>query len=448
MLALLDVLVVEDERTDEQFWREQKLVDIPSVPRPKSFLDLLEGANDSITGKKVAVPKMFIGGDDPKAKPIAVSQDVVALWQQARKYLEALGATVVETDFPLVTNYEDDSASGHTNNVVGFKPDWNGKERGELVAYFWDDFLKSSGDPKYPGLGSVDGSQMFPRPQGYIPDKFMEHKNFMDYPGLVEIARNRNGKTVWEVDGINEALPALEAQRKRDFEDWMAGQGIDFVVFPANGDVGKADLDTNEESAEHALQNGVKYSNGNRAIRHMGVPTVSVTMGIQANSKMPVNLTFAAGHGSDSELLKYAYAFEEKTKRRFRPPVTPVLASDKMQSMVTATPEASSPPVLRVVAARKVGDNTIKVEGSVEDSSPSSTALQVYVDGQHIDVPPIDNAGNWSFDADFTSFEPQKALYGGVGQVVGSVNVVLLARGDGGVTGKLVTVHQNGPVQE
>lgn len=446
MLALLDVLVVEDERTDEQFWREQELVDIPRVLRPNSFLNLVEGAERSIEGKTVAVPKMYIGGYDPKAKPTVVSQDVISLWQKARKGLESLGATVIETDFPLVTNYENDSISGHVNNVEGFKPDWNGKERGELVAYFWDDFLKASGDPKYPGLASVDGSQMFPRPQGYIPDKYMEHKNFMDYPGLVETARNRNGKTVWQVDGIKEALPALEAQRKRDFEDWMAERGVDFVVFPANGDVGKADLDTNDESAKHALQNSVKYSNGNRAIRHMGVPTVSVTMGMQARSEMPVNLTFAAGHGADWDLLRYAYAFEQKTQRRFQPPVTPALRSDEIKPAGSAQQRTGAPPALEIASARKTDEKKIKVNGKAKTDNDRPITLEIFVDGQSVKAPKVAANGEWSFEADFAPFEPRKALYGGVGQVVGNVNVVILARGEqGGVAGKLVTVDQKDP---
>lgn len=108
---------------------------------------------------------------------------------------------------------------------------------------------------------------MFPRPEGYIPDRYMEHKNFMNYPGLVDIAKQRNGKSIWDIDGIKEALPALEAQRKRDLEDWMDQNRIDVVAFPANGDVGRADLETDDASAKHALQIGVKYSNGNRAIR-------------------------------------------------------------------------------------------------------------------------------------------------------------------------------------
>ena len=172
MMAVLDIIAVPDRTAEGDFWRQQQFVEVPPVWRPESFLDLAPGAEDSIRGKRIAVPKMYIGGHDPTAKPTVVSQDVIDLWRRARKDLETLGASVIETDFPLVTNYEDDSESGHTNNVEGFKPDWNGKERGELVAYLWDDFLRTGGDPKFSeGLGSVDGSQMFPRPEGYIPDR-------------------------------------------------------------------------------------------------------------------------------------------------------------------------------------------------------------------------------------------------------------------------------------
>ena len=285
MLTILDVLAQKDARGDGDFWREQDFVQVPEVARPRSFLDVVGTADGCFRAKRIAVPKMYIGEQDPKAKPTAVSPDVIELYRQAKKDLEALGAEVVETEFPLVTNYEDDSVTGESNNVSGFKPGWNGKERGELVAYLWDDFLKSNCYSRYREVAAVDRCQMFPRPKDYIPDRYMEHKNFMNYPGLVELARQRNGKSIWEIDGIAEALPSLEAQRKRDFEDWMDQQGIDIVAFPANGDVGKADLDTNDDSAKHALQNGVKYSNGNRALRvsHRASGVCSVSCAIHTD---------------------------------------------------------------------------------------------------------------------------------------------------------------------
>ena len=452
MLTILDILAVPDNTTDEDFWRIQNYVEIPKVLRPKSFLDLISGSEDALRGKCVAVPKMFIGEHDPKAKPVVTSQDVIDLYKQARKDLESLGAKIIETDFPLVTNYEDESVTGQPNNVVGFKPDWNGKERGELVSYLWDDFLKATGDPKFPdGLASADGAQMFPRPQGLISDRYMETRNFMDYPGQVERAKKRNDKSIWEIDGVAEALPALEAQRKRDFEDWMDKQGVDFVVFPANGDVGKANVDSNDKSAKHALQNGIRYSNGNRAIRHMGVPTVSVTMGLMKNSKIPVNLTFAGRHGQDSDLLKYAYAFEQQTKRRVEPPVTPVLESDRFEVRSGSRDQATSKwSVLEFknVSAKKTSSSQVLGQGLIEAATSLEVEIEAFVDGRRVPDSAISiSKGRWSMEATFTPFAPPKPLYGGVGEVVGNINIVVLARSGEQMAGKLVQLPQDADIE-
>jgi amidase len=40
--------------------------------------------------------------------------------------------------------------------------------------------------------------------------------------------------------------------------------GLDAVVFPAVADVGKADMDVNEESADLGWRNGVWVANDNR----------------------------------------------------------------------------------------------------------------------------------------------------------------------------------------
>ncbi|KAK6432628.1 hypothetical protein LTR95_011199 [Oleoguttula sp. CCFEE 5521] len=426
MLAILDVLTIECPTPKGDFWREQAHVQVPKVAKPTSFLDLLQGGKDSLKGKRLAVPKMYIGQHDPLAKPTFVSDEVIALYRRARVDLEALGATVIETGFPLVTNYEDDSVTGQPNNVVGFAPDWNGKERRELVAYLWDDFLRENGDPNYPSLASVDGSQMFPRPEGYIPDQYMETKNFMDYPGLVELAKNRNRKQIWDIDGIAEALPALEAQRKRDLEDWMDENGFDAVVFPANGDVGHADLDTNDESARHALQNGVKYSNGNRALRHMGVPTVSVTMGLMEHKKMPVNLTFAGRHAQDSQLLQFAYAYEQATHHRVAPPLTPVLDTDVIPAVRPKAHERTLRPDVR--EGRQAGEL---------GKGQHQVTIETYVDGvpstSHANILPQEQGAETatlklSMSGDVE--QPPKPLYGGYSTHVGKANGLVIGYRD------------------
>lgn len=441
MLQVLDILAVKDPREQENFWAAQKHIRIEPVERPDSFPDLSLDSEDSLRGKRLAVPKMFIGGHDPQAKSTFVSEEVIGLWKTARKTLEACGATVIETDFPLVSRYEDDSQSGHANNVQGFQSDWNGKERGELVAYLWDDFLQANGDPNYPDLASADGSQMFPRPSDYIPDRYMEQKNFMDYPGLVERASKRQGKSIWDIEGIAEALPALEAQRKRDLEDWMANLGVDGVVFPANGDVGRADLEQNDASAQHALQNGVKYSNGNRALRHMGVPTVSTTMGFLDGKDMPCNLTFAAGHGRDWQLLRFARAFEMATGRRRKPPVTPDLPTDGIEVKLTegkGVRQGYAPPKLRLMEPHLDG-RTLRLSGTAGLSGDGADVeISVFVDGKSTVAERDDFA--WSVVTDVERFVPAKPLYGGYSVHVGKVNVVVIARGEGGVAAQHLSI--------
>jgi amidase len=51
-------------------------------------------------------------------------------------------------------------------------------------------------------------------------------------------------------------------------------------------------------------------ANGNLAIRHLGIPTVTVPMGIMADIGMPAGLTFAGRGWDDLALLQLACAFE------------------------------------------------------------------------------------------------------------------------------------------
>jgi hypothetical protein len=267
----------------------------------------------------------------------------------------------------------------------------------------------------------------------------------MNYPGLVERARERNGKSIWEINGVAEALPALEAQRKRDLEDWMASQDIDAVVFPANGDVGKANLEHDDASAKHALQNGVKYSNGNRAIRHMGVPTVSTTMGLMTEKKMPCNLTFAGRHGQDCELLQFARAFEQATASRAKPPATPELPTDAVEAAGASNAGRNggyATPKLSIVNSYVEG-KTLHMSGTLNTSDDGAdTELQVFVDGKS--VSPVKEGFAWSVATDVEPFTPETPLYGGYSVHVGRVNVLVVACGRGGVTGEVLSVSLRG----
>ena len=105
----------------------------------------------------------------------------------------------------------------------------------------------------------------------------------------------------------------------------MAERDLDAVVFPAVADVGPADMDKVEASADLGWRNGVWVANGNLAIRHLGIPTVTVPMGTMDDTGMPVGLTMAGRAYDDARLLAPAAAFEATGERRTEPSRTPRL---------------------------------------------------------------------------------------------------------------------------
>jgi len=136
----------------------------------------------------------------------------------------------------------------------------------------------------------------------------------------------QRGITPWhEIASVPDGLRGLEKTRQLDLEQWMDELKLDAVLFPTVADVGPADADVNPQSADIAWSNGIWVANGNLAIRHLGVPTVTVPMGVMADIGMPVGLTFAGRAYDDNALLQLASAFESTGNKRQIPPRTPPL---------------------------------------------------------------------------------------------------------------------------
>ncbi len=336
LLEVLDVVVAEDADKRGDLWRLQPWVPIPSVAavRPASYLDLA-ATRDALAGKRFGVPRMFINRDDaagtsakpgiggPTGQRIHTRASVIELWEQARQALEAAGAEVIEVDFPLVSNCEGDRPGAPTVFTRGLvSKEFLHDELWELSAWGFDDFLQANGDPKLNRLVDVDGPLIFPHDPGTLPNREDELAAGMDeYVRMAE-----RGITPWDqIATLPDGLRGLEQTRKLDLENWMDRLGLDAVLFPTVADVGPADADVNPASADIAWSNGVWVANGNLAIRHLGVPTVTVPMGLMADIGMPVGLTFAGRAYDDSALLRLASAFESTGSKRVIPPRTPAL---------------------------------------------------------------------------------------------------------------------------
>lgn len=305
LLRVLDVLVQDDPRTRGDFWRHQEVVVLPrpSEHRPRSYLDLLDPG--ALAGRRLGVPASFVG-EDPDA-PLAVRPSVLALWRNARRRLESLGAEVVVTDFPLVERYERPRVAGVPHVLDALPATWRSAEQEHFLPFGWDDFLRANADPACDTLAAVDPDLIAPRPPGTLPDRYDDEAD--RYARAVAAARAGIPDPRTRED-FAVGLTALHSLRATLFEDWLAERTLDGVVFPANADVGAADADVDPAAADHAWSNGVLFSHGNEAIRHLGIPTVTVAMGIMADIGMPVGLTFAGAAYADLDLLRFAACFE------------------------------------------------------------------------------------------------------------------------------------------
>ena len=317
LLLLLDVLMSADPDTRGDLWRRQQSVPlpIPLANAPARWRDLTVD-RDRLRGARIAVPRDYVEGDDT----ISVRPSIHRLWEGAARRLHALGAEIVLTDFPVVERYEGDRPAGESLATLGVLPDgWLDFEFNELLAFGWDDFLRENGDPAIPSLAAVDPDRIFPAPPGALPDRYDEVEDYEDrYRAMVALAQ-RGIPDPFAMAILDRGLQGLERLRVALYEDWLDANGFDFVAFPSNADIGPADSDVNPASADIAWRNGVLFSNGNYAIRHLGIPTLTVPMGVCDDIGMPVGLTFAARAYDDRALIEAGLAFEAPGSLRVAP---------------------------------------------------------------------------------------------------------------------------------
>ncbi|MDN3445181.1 amidase [Microbacterium sp. APC 3901] len=341
LLEVIDVIVADDAETRGDFWRAQPWVPLPSASavRPESYPALTSGAATALQGARIGIPRMYINADPdagsaaspgiggPTGQRVETRASVIARWDAARRDLEAHGATVVEVDFPVVSNYEGDRPGAPTIATRGLvSPEYLRREIVDLSAWGWEDFLQANGDPRLNTLADVDGATIFPHPTGALPDRYTGFDDdIAEYPDWV---RDNPGVGFADMPELADGLRGLEETRRIDLEEWMDEHELDAVVFPAVADVGPADMDVNEASADLGWRNGTWIANGNLTVRHLGIPTVTVPMGLMPDIGMPIGLTFAGRAYDDAALLRLAAAFEAigaPGERRTAPPRTPRL---------------------------------------------------------------------------------------------------------------------------
>jgi amidase len=420
LFAVLDVIVVVDPTTTGDLWRDQTAIKLPSVDsvRPSRYATLARP--DALCGKRIGVPTMYISKDYSGSAAFSVRPSILALWEKAANDLRALGATLIEVDFELMHTYEQDRVITRGPVERGLLPaQWwrfcdyataiagSSIEYSKLNPFCWEQFLRGNADPNLSSWHDVDVTTVFPHEAGSVDAK--RHGPYRSYEAPRTAIVN-SYQAPSELSGFAEALAGAERFRKVDFEDWLVTNNLDALVFPAIADIGRANSDVDETSYDHANSNGVRSSNTNIMLRHLGIPSVSVSMGIMADIGMPVNLTFIGPAYADNDLLSYAYAYEQATHNRRPPTRVPPLADETIDytpgSVLPPTSrEHTTPPTLTLSAQLRpeARDGAVLNIAGTLSTTQSSAELRVYVNGRRLTTETDDKQWNASIHtASFT----------------------------------------------
>ncbi|UPL00439.1 hypothetical protein LCI18_011373 [Fusarium solani-melongenae] len=326
------------------------------------------------------------------------ADSVLELFDRACRDLRSLGATLIEVDFPLVEQYTRQDYEGQGINVPGLPVDWPIIERCEMIAIAWDDFFRAINDSDMPNLTYADPNNIHPHIAPLDdPVAMSESENIVQYPDMIETVRTRTN-TLKTLPGCEQAVKALEKMRKTLYDDWMKACDLDLLTFPTNGDVPFANADEDLDSMRHALQDGIKYANGTRALKHLGMK----------DKAMPVGITFATKAWTDQDLLRFAFAYDNAFTRRTLPPRAPELPTDQIPLMrrvlTTMKPKLS----VEQITSRPIEDDhseirSVSVQGTVTlvDPKVQISSFIIFVDGKASGSVPVE-AGMWSLDLELS----------------------------------------------
>ena len=327
LLAILPVLTAHDSDTRGDLWRSQNYVPLEGACRfRETGIDGVRRGG-ALAGLRIGVVSEYAGrrGGGP-IPAVYIRPSIDSLLLRALRDLQGLGATVEWTGLPIRDLYEAAPRTLEKFAQQGLIPtDWMEHEWLQLNASVLEEFIHSFAMDGVGSLLDVNPDDIFPNPADSVDARIGRQYGFYQKAA----AYMRAGRLLPSKDTpeLKEGLEGLERIRRVHLEEWMSQQGYDLLVFPTNSNIGRADAETNETSyVEAALQDGAWFSNGNRMIRHLGIPTVSITMGVMDDTGVPAGLTFAGPSGSDALLLAAAWEYEQATHYRVPPQRTPSIA--------------------------------------------------------------------------------------------------------------------------
>jgi amidase len=369
----------------------------PSTFRPESYEALLD--ENAFRGKRVGVPKPFIGADFTGTSNYDIGPRVEALLRQAMADMEALGAEVVEIDWPAFHTFARDNAAGMAGDGRRLTPALEAFSFGSpsmnnrVRAYYGDEFIKTFHHPVLTTFGVVaqDTDVITYSTNSSWLQRRQEVRDGIMLPPNVDVGGKPFGTGL---------LEGYDMWLKRDITDPMDAAGIDVVVFPVRNNV------TPLVAGETTQQYPTTGNFGSQA-SSLGLPGLVVPMGFVAETGVPVGLTFLGkSRNTEADLFPYAYAYEQATKHRTAPAVAPPLPGESITYKALRKPKNDSiPPVVSIsTAATIVGSGkkaALQLRGVSTDAS-GQVNVKVFVNGHKI---PSTKGLRWEAEVKLTDLQ-------------------------------------------
>jgi len=324
--AAMDALVAFDP---DNIWNPY----IPDVEasRPDSYSDSLD--DQALVGKVLALPRPYIGKGDPaKGESFPIDPQVEAAFQQAKRVLEAQGATLVEVDIPAHETWFIDFL---LNEMPPYGYPTESTRNLQSRAFYYEQIVKGYNDEEIKSF--VDLLDILPEDyefRGYVED-------------IAETIAAGDAKPWEELPDVDQALAAIKELRNKEYESFMAEEGIDAFVFPTLNYLAPPQ---GEGASEVYAEFGSLPARFEANI--LGLPAITVPMGYSEEG-IPMSLEFMGNYFGESEIIGYAYDYEQATMLRRAPTLVPPLMGETFE-YTSVEPESVPEPATGLPAVAVV----------------------------------------------------------------------------------------------
>ena len=324
--AAMDALVAFDP---DNIWNPY----IPDVEatRPNSYADALD--ETSLEGTVLAMPKPYIGKGDPaKGESFPIDPQVEAAFEDAKQVLKAQGATLVEFDIPAHETWFIDFL---LNGNPPYDYPINSQRNLQSRAFYYEQLIQEYNDEKIASF--VDLLDILP-----------EDYEFYSYVESIANTIAAGEAKPWEeLPEVDQALSAIAQLRHKEYEDFMVAKGIDAFVFPTLNYLAPP---------QGPGANEVYSLFGSLPARFeaniLGLPAISVPMGFSEEG-IPMSLEFMGNYFGESEIISYAYDYEQATMLRRSPTLVPPLPGETFEYQ--PVPEPAAAPALAALSIGMLG---------------------------------------------------------------------------------------------